>query len=230
MMKETFADQVLAFYYALGGFPELPGDLEIINPYQVNSETCRLAEAFYRKFYSDTGERYLIIGINPGRFGGAVTGVPFTDPKRYTEKCGLPYKGVLTHEPSSVFVYEMIDAFGGSEAFYRKFFINSVFPLALTYKGKNYNYYDSRELSNLLQPAIIENLKNLSAMHVRKDVCFCLGKKNYEFLQKLNQQYHFFEKLISLEHPRYIVQYKSREKEIFIGKYLAAFQAEGIVS
>ena len=32
-----------------------------------------------------------------------------------------------------------------------------------------------------------------------------------------------FEKMIVLEHPRYIQQYKSKEKDLYIDKYLIAF-------
>jgi len=227
-MKATFAEKVLVFYRQLGVFTGLPEGIEALNPYKDGSATYELAARFYEKFYADTASRYLIIGINPGRFGGAVTGVPFTDPKRYIEQCGLEYNGMMTHEPSSVFVYEMIDAFGGPAAFYSQFYINSMFPLALTYKGKNYNYYDSAELSKLLRPAIIENLKQQISLGTARDICFCLGKKNYEFLQKLNLEYQFFKEVIPLEHPRYIVQYRSKDKAAFIQKYLMAFHSVGV--
>jgi hypothetical protein len=39
-----------------------------------NPETCRCTQAFYSKYYSDTNERILILGINPGRFGSGTTG------------------------------------------------------------------------------------------------------------------------------------------------------------
>lgn len=38
------------------------------------SETRRCMEEFYEKFYSDNDQRILILGINPGRFGGGTTG------------------------------------------------------------------------------------------------------------------------------------------------------------
>src|SRR5665811_2176339 len=97
---------------------------------------------FYNKFYSDYFPRYLILGINPGRFGAGVTGIPFTDSKRLSEKCGLSIPRLKTFEPSSVFVYEMIDAYGGVEQFYNKFFISAVCPLGFTLinnKGKSIN-------------------------------------------------------------------------------------------
>ncbi|NJK87700.1 MAG: DUF4918 family protein [Bacteroidales bacterium] len=63
----------------------------------------------------------MILGINPGRHGAGVTGITFTDTKRLWEKCGIKAEGRVTHEPSSVFFYEIIDAFGGVEKFYSHF-------------------------------------------------------------------------------------------------------------
>jgi len=49
-----------------------------------------------------------------------------------------------------------------------------------------------------------------------------LGKKNAVFLEKINQQEKFFDQMTVLEHPRYIQQYKSKEKPMYIDKYLLA--------
>ncbi len=54
---------------------ELPGkNIQWLYPFK-NPETCRCMEAFYSKYYSDTQERILILGINPGRFGSGITGI-----------------------------------------------------------------------------------------------------------------------------------------------------------
>jgi hypothetical protein len=37
----------------------------------------------------------------------------------------------------------------------------------------------------------------------------------------------FFDKLTPLEHPRFIQQYKSKDKQLYIDKYLTAFHSEG---
>jgi hypothetical protein len=42
----------------------------------------KICSSFYQKYYADNKKRSLIIGINPGRFGAGVTGIPFTDPIR----------------------------------------------------------------------------------------------------------------------------------------------------
>ncbi len=224
---KTFADKVIAYNKQLHFAGKLPEGIGIMNPFKdevVNS----IASCFYKKYYTDNERRHLILGINPGRFGGGITGVPFTDPKRLIEKCGIAYKGDLKHEPSSVYIYEMIDAFGGAEKFYKKFYINSVCPLGLTItkenKELNYNYYDSPALSAAVYDFIVENMKALVSLGIYTDVCFCFGTgKNEQFLRKLNDEKKFFGKIIALEHPRFIMQYKTKLKQFYIDKYISAF-------
>ena len=226
----TFAKKAIRFNRQLcyAGNP-LPPGIRMMNPFTESDQPLLIAEKFYQKYYNDDKPRHLILGINPGRFGAGLTGIPFTDPKRLESECQIGYTGKQTHEPSSVFIYEMIHAYGGAETFYRDFYINSICPLGLTSvdaKGreKNYNYYDSGELREAVRSFIIENIRTLIAMGVRREICFCFGTgENEKFLTKLNREFSFFEKIISLEHPRYIMQYKHNEKNDYIDKYLTAF-------
>ena len=87
--------------------------------------------AFYRKFYADNHRRRFIIGINPSRNGAGVTGVPFIDTKRLASECGISMVSARMHEVLSVFVYDMISQYGGVSRFYKYFYINSPFPLAI---------------------------------------------------------------------------------------------------
>src|SRR5688572_26095537 len=114
----TFADRVIDFNKHVHFEGELPPGIRIMNPFREDSTIIPLSSTFYKKFYDDNNVRHLILGINPGRFGGGVTGIPFTDTKRLKNECGIPYSGKETHEPSSVFVYDVINAFGGAKAFY----------------------------------------------------------------------------------------------------------------
>ncbi len=172
----------------------------------------------------------MILGINPGRFGAGLTGIPFTDPKRLVANCGIEYNGISAHELSSVFVYDVIAAFGGEEMFYKNFYINSVCPLgftSLSKKGKevNYNYYDSKELTNCVYDFIMESIKKQIGFGINTDVCFCFGTgKNEKFLLEINNEFGFFRKIIALEHPRYIMQYKLKKKQQYIDKYIKAFK------
>jgi hypothetical protein len=226
----TFADKVIKFNRQLEYTGEkLPAGIRIMNPFKELEQTIGISELFYHKYYNDTNPRHIILGINPGRFGGGLTGIPFTDPKRLKSECHINYEGKITHEPSSVFVYEAIHAYGGVEAFYRDFYINSLCPLGFTTidasgKEKNYNYYDSKELIHATNGFIVENIRKQIDLGVETDVCFCFGTgKNESFLRKLNEEYHFFKRIIALEHPRFIMQYKTATKQFYIDKYVAAF-------
>jgi len=226
----TFADKVIQFNQQLEytGAP-LPPGIRVMNPFMESEQVGRISEIFYREFYNDNSPRHIILGINPGRFGGGLTGIPFTDPKRLKAECGIDYEGKVTHEPSSVFVYEMINAYGGAKEFYSKFYINSLCPLGFTTidakgKEKNYNYYDSRELSDAVHDFIVDNIRKQIALGVSTDLCYCFGTgKNENYLRKLNDKHHFFKRVIALEHPRFIMQYKTASKQIYIDKYLTAF-------
>ncbi|HWV68816.1 uracil-DNA glycosylase family protein, partial [Chitinophaga sp.] len=131
---------------------------------------------------------------------------------------------------SSVFVYDVIDAYGGVKKFYRKFYISSICPLGFTSlqpggKEVNYNYYDSAALRKAAYPFIVNSLKEQLQWNISREVCYCMGTgKNAAFLQALNEKEKFFGKVIPLEHPRFVMQYKSKTKSQYIDKYLAAFE------
>jgi hypothetical protein len=226
----TFADKVVSFNKQLEYTgAALPQGIRIMNPFREYGQTISISETFYHKYYNDNNLRHIILGINPGRFGGGLTGIPFTDPKRLKTECGIDYDGKATHEPSSVFVYEVINAYGGVEAFYNKFYINSLCPLGFTRvdvkgKEKNYNYYDSKELAGAVNDFMIDNIRKQIDLGVITDVCFCFGTgKNENYLRKLNEEHRFFKKIVALEHPRFIMQYKTASKQFYINRYLAAF-------
>jgi hypothetical protein len=230
----TFADKVINFNKQLEYTgPQLPAGIRIMNPFKEEEQAMRISEEFYRKYYSDENKRHIIMGINPGRFGGGLTGIPFTDPKRLQSECHINYEGKVTHEPSSVYVYEVINAYGGPEAFYKKIYINSLSPLGFITidnkgKEKNYNYYDSKALCTTVTPFIIDNIKKQIALGVYNDTCFCFGTgQNEKFIKKLNDEYGFFNKIVALEHPRFIMQYKTKAKQAYIDKYLQAFSEAG---
>jgi len=130
-MEKTFSDRVIDFNQNLNYIGELPERFSVINPYLDNPETMIVMSRFYQKYYNDFGQRKFMIGINPSRNGAGVTGVPFTDTKRLESVCGIKMESAHTHEISSVFMYEMISEYGGADVFFRNFYINSPFPLAI---------------------------------------------------------------------------------------------------
>jgi hypothetical protein len=227
----TFAQKVIEFYGSLEFNGELPPGVRIMNPFRENPVVNELASEFYNAFFSDARERRLILGINPGRFGAGSTGIPFTDTRRLNEDCGIAFTGFRTHEPSSSFIYEMIGAFGGVNEFYSRYFLSAICPLGFTRDGKNekpvnYNYYDTKELERIAYPFILDTLKRQIGLGIDTSVCYCLGTgKNDAFLRKLNTVHHFFGEIITLEHPRYIMQYKAKLKGEYIEKYVRRLKA-----
>ena len=123
----------------------------------------------------------------------------------------------------------MIDAFGGAEAFYKKMYINSICPLGFTSinsKGKevNYNYYDSKELTAAVYDFINSSIRKQLLFGIDTDTGFCFGTgKNEKFLRELNEEKKYFTKIVALEHPRFIMQYKARTKKFYIDKYISCF-------
>jgi hypothetical protein len=226
----TFAAKVISFYKDLEFNGSLPEGISIMNPFKENPQIIPVISKFYGRFYNDEETRNLILGINPGRFGAGVTGIPFTDSRRLTEKCGLSIPGCHSFETSSVFFYEMIDSYGGTKKFYSDFFISSVVPLGFTSVNKpgrqvNYNYYDSKKLTDAVYSFIVESLQKQLHFGLEREFCFCLGTgKNYKFLLQLNNELKLFGKIIPLEHPRYIMQYKSKKKHEYITKYIDEFR------
>ena len=222
----TFADKTILFFRDLKFNGRLPQGTSIMNPFSENKDVFPVVSDFYRKYYSDYRTRHLIMGINPGRFGGGLTGIPFTDSIRLREKCGLSIPGIQSYETSSVFVYEMIDRYGGPEKFYGEYYISSVSPLGFTAAGRkgkevNYNYYDSKDLTESISGFILDSLRIQLAFGIERDICFCLGTgKNFRFFSKLNEEHRFFKRIVPLEHPRFIMQYRLNQKGYYIENYI----------
>ncbi len=227
---KTMADKIIHFNTHLAFKGTLPPGIRIMNPFREQPGVVDIMTTFYRKFYNDTRPRKLILGINPGRFGAGVTGIPFTDSVRLADPCGIEIPGIKTYEPSSVFVYDVIAAYGGPKAFYGDFFIGAMSPLGFTTlkpggKEVNYNYYDSKALTDAVMDFMLDCLRKQLALGLDAQVAYVLGTgKNAAFISKLNEQYGFFERIEPLEHPRFIMQYRLKRKEEYINKYLEAFK------
>lgn len=222
---KNFAENILDFLFNVKlPFP-LPNKIEVLDVHK--DEAVRDAcNKFYKKFYSDNNKRHLLIGINPGRFGGGVTGIPFTDPIRLQNDCGIENNFQKKQELSSVFVYEMINAYRNPKSFYKNFYITAVSPLGFVRDGKNLNYYDDKILLKKIEPFVIDCMEKQLAFGIHQDVCFCIGEgENLKYLQKLNSQHKWFAKVEGLPHPRFIMQYRLKTKAVHIQKYCEALTA-----
>ena len=87
----TFAEQVLFFTQRLHLPVALPAGVEVMNPFG-DAYTREICSQFYTKYYNDDASRWMMIGINPGRFGGGNYGHTLyrphqvTEPVRYSEQ------------------------------------------------------------------------------------------------------------------------------------------------
>lgn len=195
-----------------------------MNPYSQPAVRLQL-RAFLDRYFADNAPRVLVLGINPGRFGAGITGVTFTDPVALADFCGIPNPLPRRRELSSVFVYEVIEAFGGPERFYHAFFLTAVSPLGFTKGGRNLNYYDLPALRRAATPFILESLRAQIAMGGRTDHAIVLGQgTNATFLRRLNEEHGLFANIHALEHPRFILQYRRRRAHEFVARYLSVLR------
>lgn len=224
----TFGEKVLDFNGGLEyKLPNLPEGFKAVNPFE--RETVRkITAVFYKKYYGDTNARRIILGSSPARRGSAVTGVPFADAGFLQRETGILIDNFRINKASSGFLEEVIEKYGGYEKFYSEFYMNFVCPVGIVKKSPsggevNCNYYEGKRLKDALSPFILKCLETQMRFGMDNTVCLCIGSgENYRFLSEINEKRHFFEKIIPLEHPRYIMQYNKNKKNLFIEKYLDA--------
>ena len=129
---------------------------------------------------------------------------------------------------ASNFLNEVIDKYGGRIKFYYDFYLNFVCPFGICKtnpKGNqiNCNYYENKQVEEILTSFIISALKTQINFGIDTSVCYCIGSgQNYQELSKINKEWRFFQKIVPLEHPRFITQYHPQEKEKYLHKYLDA--------
>ena len=220
-MPLTLAVKLISFYQNLKAPKNLPKGIDVMFPQQ-NPKVVKVIKQFFKKFYSDNHPRHLIFGINPGRFGAGTTGINFTAPKQLKEYCGIEHSFKSQTELSAEFIYEMINSYGGVEKFYRNYFISAVCPLGFIKDGININYYDDKKLIMAVTPFIINSIQKQISFGFKTDRCVCIGsERNFKFLSCLNEKNKWFQKIISLPHPRFILQYRRKQKEKYIQQYLS---------
>ena len=214
----TFAEKAIKYYTNLKTPANLPSKIDVANPYE-SYDVRAVVKRFFKKYFNDNNNRIFILGINPGRFGGGLTGISFTDPVALKEECKISNNLGNQRELSSKFVYKFINELGGPERFYKQYFITALYPLALLKDGKNHNYYDSVNLFKAIKSQMISSLKEQVKFGANKGFAVSLGKKNAEYLKIINDEYHFFEEIRFVEHPRYIMQYKLKLIDLYLNKY-----------
>ena len=231
--QKKFSESVLEFNDWLSNVTiKLPNNYKICNPFRGvdKSKINEISTLFYNKYYNDDNKRYLILGSSPARKGTAVTGVPFEDANHLYKETGIMIDNFYINKTSSNFLYDVMEQYGGSEKFYKDFYMNFVCPLGIININNkeneiNSNYYENKKLENALYDFIVESLKKQISFGINTSICFCIGSgENFKFLEKINKKYNFFDKIIALEHPRFIMQYNSKNKDKYLNKYINALK------
>jgi len=233
MKKETtICEKILKFDEKLSKtLLVIPEGFKIINPYN-NSSVKEITTKFYNKFYNDNNKRRMILGSSPARRGTALTGVPFEDAIHLQKETGIFIDDFYVNKSSSNFLYDVIEIYGGCKKFYKDFYMNFVCPLGIvrinqTGNEVNCNYYEYKNLKESLYEFIVSSIKEQLTFNIDTSVCYCIGSgENYKFLLEINEKYKFFENIIPLEHPRFIMQYNSRNKDMYLQKYMRALKCD----
>jgi hypothetical protein len=212
--------QILSFYSRLA-LPDIPSGCEFLYPFD-DRPVQQAMKAFYQKYYADSNARTLLIGINPGRYGGGVTGIPFTDPIRLKENCGISHPFAMRQEISSVFVYKVIEALGGPELFFGHFYLTAISPVGFLRQHKNLNYYDDRRLLEAVLPFASHCMQQQLSWPVNRTACVCIGEgRNHQILTQLNNSHHWFNHIHALPHPRFVMQYRLKKLDEYVYTYVS---------
>ena len=219
----TFANKAIKYFLSLRTTTDFALNIQILNPYEMK-EVKRIVSIFFKKYFDDRKKRTFVFGINPGRFGGGLTGIAFTDPVALREECDIKNNLGDKKELSSKFIYNMIDQYGGVNKFYSEFFISALYPLTIIKDGKNYNYYDEKPLCRSLKSHLISAIEEQTKFGANKKFAVCLGKKNANYFNAINKEYNFFDEIRVLDHPRYIMQYKLKQLDKYLYEYLSVLK------
>ena len=221
----TFGNRAIDFLLNLEADFKCPRGVEVLNPY-LDEKVKTVVNKYYKKYYSSNEKRIFLFGINPGRLGSGITGISFTDPVNLWNDAKIEHPFPMKPELSSQFIHEMFEKYGGIENFAQHFFLAAVCPLGFMMNGKNLNYYDKELLQKRIEPYIIDKMNLQIRIGAYTEIAICLGEgQNYKYFKGLNDQMKWFDEIIPLPHPRFVFQYKRKEKEKFITKYISTLNS-----
>jgi Domain of unknown function (DUF4918) len=238
MASTSFGTRLSTFYASLYLETEFPSGIEVLNPYQ-NPPTMACVREFCQQFYhnaeTEDKERVSVWGINPGRFGSGLTGISFTDPVILREVCGIETDLGSHRELSAEYVWKVIEEYAGAgkqgaQWFFRHFFVTALCPLGFVKRMEkgvvNYNFYDDPALFQAVKPFMVKTMHEQCELGIRRDVAICFGTgKLFAAFEKLNTEHHFFKRILPLEHPRFIMQYRRKQLPDYIRKYVETLRS-----
>lgn len=198
--KKEFSDDLLS------------KDLVVLDDFLQNKNNIK---RYYEKYVSKNKPKIVLCGINPGRFGAGLTGIPFIDFKSLSKM--LNDINRTETEQSAQFFFRVIEKIG-KERFYQNCYVTNIskFGFAEQGKSRNVNYYDLPkntqrwlldrfcEEMNFINPNIIiplsQNVEH--SLNLLKDE----GKLSFNIGERIN-------------HPSWVMTYRKNDEDIWIKKY-----------
>jgi len=220
MTSNSVGSRLAAWLFQLGIRAPLPADIEVLTPYST-PEVQRVVEEFCQRYVTGRHKRLPIYGINPGRLGAGITGLAFTDPWAVEHQLNIPTELSGKREPSATFVSAVIDAYGGPDRFYNDVLLTALSPLGFIRNGININFYDIVELEREIVPFMLEHYDTVSELCGVRDYCLLLGSgKLRSSFQRFVLPARPCSHVVTLDHPRYIMQYKRSQMETYVQSYV----------
>lgn len=182
-------------------FLRLLGDDEVcvLSDFVKNREGIN---AFWHKFYGDTIPRVMICGINPGRYGAGMTGIPFIDFMSLSQL--VPGVDRMDSEKSASFFYQVARGFG-VESFFRTFYVSNFSSVGYLRDGKNLNYYDlPHPALKIVERNFIKEIEIVQPTHI-----ISLSKEVHQSVRSLLPA--SVDCSLRLPHPSWVVTYRAGE-------------------
>lgn len=170
------------------------------------------AEQFIQQYLPEPLPQTVILGLNPGRSGAGLTGIPFLDFRSLANllpDTPLPRNDT---EPSANFFHRVVQNVG-VEKFYRTFYVSNVAAVGFLRDGKNCNY---PELPTAAQRVIEERfLAEMAQLQPKRIIA--LGREVEATVQRLFPDDSV--RISHLPHPSWIMTYRLREAQSWVRRY-----------
>ena len=171
-----------------------------------------IAEQFWQQYVPEPLPQTVIVGLNPGRMGAGLTGVPLLDFRSLTNllpDARLPRNDT---EPSANFFHRVAQHIG-AEKFYRQFYVSNVSAVGYLRDNKNCNYHD---LPDAAQQIVEQRFRDEMAVVAPKRI-IALGREVEATVQRLYDDGAI--RISHLPHPSWIMTYRLREAQSWVRRY-----------
>lgn len=172
-----------------------------------------IMDAFCEKFYSNKIPKIVICGINPGRLGAGLTGVPFFD----FASLSKIFPSILRKdtENTAQFFFKVIEKIG-VERFFNYFYITNVSSVGYSKGKSNFNF---DKLPDNLRSIVFSNFAEEIEL-IKPVKIIALGDAAFNGVESaLGKNSYRLEKL---KHPSWIMQYKRNEISFWVQAYADA--------